>query len=100
LGVLPYDPHDAASVPGTAEFGVQAVRVQTLGDGLERGTLGALNPDSGDDLLFAPERTYLSVTGRHAPSLEASQGSLDGARSAGIPRKLSARSVVVRMGMC
>jgi hypothetical protein len=53
LRVPPYDPHDAASVPATAEFRVQAVRVHSIRDGLESGSRGTLDSDASDDLLFA-----------------------------------------------
>jgi hypothetical protein len=38
--VLPYDPHDAASKPGTAELRVQTICVESCGDSLDRGGLG------------------------------------------------------------
>jgi len=51
LGVPPYDPHDAASVPATAEFRVQTVCVQSIRDGLESGSPGTLDSDASEDLL-------------------------------------------------
>ncbi len=59
LGVPPYDPHDSASVPATAEFRVQTVRVQSIRDGLEGGSLGTLDLDTSDDLLLAFQRHIL-----------------------------------------
>jgi len=63
LGVPPYDPHDSAPVPATAEFRVQTVRVQSIRDGLESGSPGTLDSDASDDLLFAFQR-YILVADR------------------------------------
>jgi hypothetical protein len=63
LGVPPYDPHDAASVPATAEFRVQTVCVQSIRDGLESDSLGTLDSDASDDLLFTFQR-YILVADR------------------------------------
>jgi hypothetical protein len=63
LRVPPYDPHDAAWVPATAQFRVQVVRVQSIRDGLERRSSGTFGSDTKNDLLFDLQR-YILVADR------------------------------------